>query len=542
MLKGIGVTSHIAIGNAVVIQSHESLQCNYEKSTIEDEATKLNNAIEKSRTQISKIIQMTDDENAAIISTQLDFLDDPAFNAEAISLIELNGLSAFEAIKNQTKTLYNTFLSYEDDPYLQERSSDIKDVGCRIQSNLLGREQVELSSLAKGTVIVAHDLVPSQTAQLDKNNVSGFIIEIGGKTSHTAIMARSMGIAAVVACAGALTQINDNDRLIIDGTSGVVIVNPACEIEQQYIERIEKLHLYHLSAEEKKHAKLMRSNGVPVLVAANIGTPEEASIAKKNGADAIGLFRTEFLYLNRDFLPNENEQFEAYRQVLEIFKDSQVIIRTLDVGGDKSLPYLNLPGEDNPFLGVRAIRLCLQYQEMFIVQLRALLRASIYGNLKIMFPMISCVNEIHQAKKCIDIAKLQLTNDGIPFSDDIEIGIMIELPAAAMIADVLAKEVDFFSIGTNDLTQYSLAVDRGNATLSALYDEMHLGVLRLIKQAVKAAHTEGIFCGMCGELAGNEDAIPLLTQYNLDEYSVGLEDIGLVKMLLLQQNGICLAE
>lgn len=538
-LFGIGVTNAIAIGTARIIE-REAFSTAESSSDVntEHEITRIHAALEKSRAQILEIIETTDQLNVDIIKTQLDLLDDPSFNKEPIYLIQNHKISAEEAINQITDELYQTFQGFDDDPYIKERATDIKDIGHRILANLTGKDIGFTNLLRENSIVIAYDLVPSQTAQLDRSKIRGLITQVGGTTSHTSIMAKAMGIAAVVGCFDILKHVKNGDTVIVDSKKGEVIISPEEDDYKKYLE-LKKEYESDLEAVEKfNHIKLQRQDGSPVYVAANIGNTAEAITAKKNGADGIGLFRTEFLFMNRSSLPSEEEQFAAYKEVAEIFADAPVIIRTLDIGGDKDLSYLALPHEDNPYLGVRAIRLCLKYKDMFKEQLCAILRASAFGNLKIMFPMISCLDELNEAKELLNACEYTLDQRGVSYNKSIEVGIMVEIPAVAMAADEFTKSVDFFSIGTNDLTQYALAVDRGNPALSALFSYFHPGVLRLIENTISAAHKAGIPCYMCGEMASDKKAIALLSDYGLDEFSVSIDAIGRVKKIIASQKDI----
>jgi phosphotransferase system enzyme I (PtsI) len=509
----------------------------------EREKEKLMAALEMSRRQIRDILQKITDadpggKNADIIATQLGYFDDPAYNDDTIALIRDRGISAAEAVQYTTRQLCDTFSSFDDDPYMRERALDIADAGERIFNNLTGKNTDMPQSLPPDTVVVARDLIPSQTAQLDLDHVLGFVTERGSTTSHTAIMARSMGIAAVVGCPELLGAARDGDRIIVDGGKGLVLLKPDDSLIEAYtgLETAERAALN--AAEAFRHQRILRDNGGELLIAANIGNLREARSAREKGAGGIGLFRTEFLFLDRQEMPGELEQYEAYRQTAEIFGKDPVTIRTLDVGGDKALPYLRTPPEENPFLGMRAIRLCLQNPEIFKTQLRAILRASVYGNLRIMFPMICSMEELKAARTMLGECMAALDRAGVPYRRNIAVGMMIETPAAAIQAREFAGKVDFFSIGTNDLTQYTLAVDRGNPLISGLYDGMNPAVQSLIKHTIDAARHSGIPCCICGELAADPRAIPVLAEYGLDEFSVAIDAIARTKASLLSLKGL----
>lgn len=403
---------------------------------------------------------------------------------------------------------------------MKERATDVKDVTGRVLRHILGIKVIDLSSLKDEVVLVAHDLTPSDTATMDKSKVLGFLTDIGGRTSHTAIMSRTLEIAAIVGLSDATKTIKDNDMVIFDGDTGEVFVNPEQSLIDEYTEK------KRLFEEEKKELELLKgkksvtTDGKHVELAGNIGTPNDIEGLIKNDAEGVGLYRTEFLYMNSDKFPEEDTQYEAYKAVLEGMEGKPVVIRTLDIGGDKKLSYFEMEKEMNPFLGYRAIRLCLDKTEIFKTQLRALYRASVHGKLRIMFPMISSLEELLKAKEICNEVKKELSNEGIEYSKDVEIGMMIEVPSAAVISDILAKHVDFFSIGTNDLIQYTCAVDRMNQKISYLYNQFNPAVLRLINLVIKNAHAEGKWVGMCGESAGDQKMIPILLGFGLDEFSM----------------------
>jgi phosphotransferase system enzyme I (PtsI) len=412
-----------------------------------------------------------------------------------------------------------------DNEYMKERAADIRDVTARILSHLLGVAIANLSLISEEVIIVAKDLTPSDTAQLNRQYVKGFTTDIGGRTSHSAIMARSMEIPAVVGTRTATVDIENGAIVIIDGLDGKVIVNPDSDVIKEYEEKKAAYEVQKAEWAKLLNEQTVSADGHHVELVANIGTPEDVKGVLENGGEGVGLYRTEFLYMGRDHMPTEEEQFEAYKTVLERMGDKPVVVRTLDIGGDKELSYLDLPKEMNPFLGFRAIRLCLEMQDMFRIQLRALLRASIYGNLKIMFPMIATLDEFRQAKSILIEEKEILQANGIAVSENIEVGIMVEIPSTAVMADQFAKEVDFFSVGTNDLIQYTMAADRMNERFSYLYQPYSPAILRLVKMVIDAAHKEGIWAGMCGEMAGDETAIPLLIGLGLDEFSMSATSI-----------------
>ena len=526
--KGIPASKGYAIGTAF-LKGRDEINVSEEKTVnVEQEKAKLATAIENSRAQLEKLREKTrlemGEDAAAILECQLQFLDDPEFTGAAMANIEANRLSASKEIYDIMNT-YAEIFSHLDDEYLRERKADINDVGMRLLKNLTGKTGNGFGNLPENVVIIAHDLTPSDTAQIDRSRVAAFVTDIGGPTSHSAIMARTLEIPAVVGTGNITASVKTGDLMIVDGYEGMVIVNP--DVDTVTLWRNKKAGYEHERNQLKEliHTKTITKAGKHVILAGNIGNPEDVEKAIENGAEGIGLFRSEFLYMDREELPTEEEQFQAYKQVAEKMEDKPVVIRTLDIGGDKKLPYLPLPGEMNPFLGLRAIRLCLERKDIFRSQLRAILRVSTYGNIRIMFPMISCLAEFLKAKGFLLECMSELKDEGKSFNEKIEIGMMIEIPAAAIAADELAKEADFFSIGTNDLIQYTLAVDRLNEKVSYLYNPMHPAVLRLIKMTIEAAHQEGKWCGMCGEMAGDPNAIPMLLEYGLDEFSMNASSI-----------------
>jgi phosphoenolpyruvate-protein phosphotransferase (PTS system enzyme I) len=460
------------------------------------------------------------------------FLEDEEFTGTAISKIHTENISAEQAI-SEVVNMYLEIMSAIEDEYMRERSSDIKDVGNRILSNLMGKCDNILENLPDNSVVVAHDLTPSDTAQLDKKKVAAFITDIGGRTSHSAIMARTLEIPAVVGLENITSSVKNGDMIIVDGVEGLVIINPNEDTIDLYREKKNSLEQEKEKLKKLVNMKTITKSGKEIILAGNIGSPSDVDKVIENGGEGVGLFRTEFLYMDRPELPSEEEQFKAYKSVAEKLKGKPVVIRTLDIGGDKKLEYLQLPPETNPFLGYRAIRLCLDKTDIFKTQLRAILRASAFGKIQIMFPMISSLGEFFKAKELLYSCMEELKNEEQAFNEGIETGIMIEIPSAAIMADEFAKHVDFFSIGTNDLIQYTLAADRMNETVSYLYDPMHPAVLRLIKMTIDAAHKEGKWCGMCGEMAGDEAAIPILLEYGLDEFSMSASSILRARELII---------
>lgn len=523
MKKGIAASQGYAIGTAFLKKTAEIEIDATEFAGPEEEITRLNAAIATSRVQLEELYQKTQREigesEAAIFESQLKLLDDPEFTGAAVVNIRSEGIVAGKAIRDRLDEYAAIFAAIEDE-YLRERFADLNDVGKRLLQNLKGDFDNGFTGMPENAVIVAHDLTPSDTAQMDKSKVLAFVTEIGGSTSHSTIMARSLEIPAVVGLGGITNAVETGDVVIVDGVTGAVIVNPDAATLEGYQSKKAAWENKRQELKRLRHAPVVTASGKTVVIAGNIGKPEEVAKVLEYGAEAIGLFRTEFLYMEREELPTEAEQFQAYKQVAEAMAGKPVVIRTLDIGGDKQLPYLPLPSELNPFLGLRAIRLCMTRPELFKTQLRALLKASVYGNIQIMFPMIGSVEEFHAAKEVVHQCMLELQAEGVAYNPAIPVGIMVELPAAALMAEQLAKEADFFSIGTNDLIQYTLAVDRMNENVSRLYNPMHPAVLRLIQMTIAAAHQEGKWCGMCGEMAGDLNAIPLLLEYGLDEFSL----------------------
>ena len=471
-------------------------------------------------------------EESLVFESHQMILDDPEFIDKAKDIIKSKAITADYAIDEVRNELVS-IMSSIDDEYMRERATDIKDVGDRIIRNLLGISN-DVSINEYNTIVVAHDLTPSDTAQLDKSKVCAFLTNIGGRTSHSAIMARTMEIPAIVGMGNITEIVKSGDEILVDGINGVVILNPSDSEINEFKSKIKMYEEEKERLKELKDIKIYDSNKRHIEICGNIGSVKDIDQVIENGADGVGLFRTEFLYMDRNSMPSEEEQFNSYKEVLDKMNGKPVVIRTLDIGGDKKLSYLNVGEEMNPFLGYRAIRLCLDRVDIFKVQLRALLRASIYGNLKIMFPMISCIEEFTQCKKILEECRSELINEGYDVSDSIEVGIMVEIPSTAVSAREFAKEVDFFSIGTNDLIQYTLACDRMNEKVSYLYNPMNPSVLSLIKMTIDGAHAEGKWVGMCGEMAGDEEAIPKLLEYGLDEFSMSATSILPAKKQILE--------
>ena len=527
-LQGIAASSGIAIAKAYRLVEPD---LSFEKSTVENAETEINRfqeALTKAKGELEAIREKANQElgadKAAIFEAHLLVLSDPELIAPIEDKIKTDLVNAEFALKETTDMFINMFESM-DNEYMKERAADIRDVTKRVMSHLLGVHLANPSMISEEVIVVAEDLTPSDTAQLNRQYVKGFTTDIGGRTSHSAIMARSLEIPAVVGTKKATEEINNGDLVIVDGLKGEIHINPTPEVVASYEKTAAQYEEQKAEWAKLANEQTVSSDGVHVELAANIGTPNDLEGVLNNGGEAVGLYRTEFLYMGRDQLPTEDEQFESYKAVLEGMKGKPVVVRTLDIGGDKELPYLDLPKEMNPFLGFRAIRLCLEEQDIFRTQLRALLRASSYGNLKIMFPMIATLNEFRAAKALLEEEKANLTNEGVKVADKIELGIMVEIPSTAVLADQFAKEVDFFSIGTNDLIQYTMAADRMNERVSYLYQPYNPSILRLVKMVIDAAHKEGKWAGMCGEMAGDETAIPLLLGLGLDEFSMSATSI-----------------
>lgn len=537
MIQGIGASPGIAIGK-VLLKKDPELKIEKRKVVSTDEEIKrLSESIQICKKQINELYEHTlkniGDEEAKIFEAHSMILEDPEFLGQVKEKIQKDNVNSEHAIKEVSSMFIQIFQNM-DNEYMKERAADIKDVSERVIRILLGIEMTDLSKLEEEVIIVAKDLTPSDTAQMDKEKVLGFVTEIGGKTAHSAIMARTLEIPAVVGVDGITTKVGNGDIVILDGDTGKVMIRPEEKVVKEYKGKKEEYETFRKRLEELKGAKSVTKDGFEVELVANIGTPKDIDGIIRNDGEGVGLYRTEFLYMDRDKLPTEEEQFKAYKEVAERLEGKPVVIRTLDVGGDKDLPYLELTSEMNPFLGYRAIRLCLDRTDIFKTQLRALLRASAYGNIKIMFPMISSIEELRSAKEILEGVKEDLRREKIDFNEEIEVGIMIEIPAAAIMSDLFAKEVDFFSIGTNDLIQYTIAVDRGNRKISYLYNQFHPALLRLIKLVIENGHKEGIWVGMCGEVAGDPKLIPILIGMGLDEFS--MSSISILKARWIIKN------
>jgi len=522
-MKGIGVSPGIVIGRVLLKEEKQILVEKRDIKNYEEEIQRFKRAIESGKSEIQDIydnvLKNMGETEASIFEAHLMILEDPEMVEQVEKKIEENKVNAEWALKEISEMFISMFEAM-DNEYMKERAADIKDVTSRLMKKLLNIEEVNFSELVNEVIIVAHDLTPSDTSQIDKNKVLGFITEIGGRTSHSAIMARTLEIPAIVAVKDVTTKVKNGDLIVFDGEEGLIHINPEEQIVKLYEDKKAEYNKSQKQLSLLIGKESITIDGIRVELAANIGTPKDLESVINNDGEGIGLFRSEFLYMDRKTAPSEEEQFEAYKEVAEKMKNKPVVIRTLDVGGDKELEYLNLPKEMNPFLGYRAIRVCLDKVDIFKTQLRAILRASAYGNIKIMFPMISSIEELRAAKAILQEVRNELIKENIKFNEKLEVGIMIEIPAAAIISDLLAKEVDFFSIGTNDLIQYTTAVDRMNEKISHLYNPFHPALLRLVKLVIDSAHKENKWVGMCGEVAGDPKLIPILIGMGLDEFSM----------------------
>ncbi|MRG84717.1 phosphoenolpyruvate--protein phosphotransferase [Salinibacillus xinjiangensis] len=528
-ITGIAASNGIAIAKAYLLESPDLTFETKKIENPEEEIQRLESAIEKSKEELEKIKNHTKeklgDEHAEIFSAHLLVLSDPELIQPMEDKIKNDSVNA-EAALDETANMFITMFQNMDNEYMRERAADIQDVTKRVMAHLLEAPFPNPALINEEVIVVAKDLTPSDTAQLNKEFVKGFTTDIGGRTSHSAIMARSLEIPAIVGTKEITQSVKDGDMVIIDGLEGKVLINPSDDERKEYEQKQSQYEEQKAEWAKLKDEPSVTSDNVQVELVANIGTPDDVDGVLRNGGEGVGLYRTEFLYMGKTSLPTEEEQFEAYKAVLEgLGKEKPVVVRTLDIGGDKELDYLDLPKELNPFLGFRAIRFCLERDDIFRTQLRALLRASVYGNLKIMFPMVATVDEFRQAKELLLEEKDNLKQEGVEVSDDIEVGIMVEIPSTAVIARQFAKEVDFFSIGTNDLIQYTMAADRMNEKVSYLYQPYHPAILNLVHNVIEAAHAEGKWSGMCGEMAGDPIAIPILLGLGLDEFSMSATSI-----------------
>ena len=522
MYKGIAASRGIGIGSICLISEHDLSFENKKVENIEAEKKRFNDALEKFKEettiQAADVRQRIGAKEAEIIEGHLVMASDPAMSGEMLKLIE-NGQCAEGALSSVCDMFYGMFSSM-DDEMMRQRASDIADVKTSILKILLGIEDVDISKVAPGTVLVTRDLTPSMTSQIVKENVVGIITEVGGKTSHSAILARALEIPAVLSVPDITKLVKDKDTAIVDGNEGEIYINPDGDVLSSYIIKREQFIKKQAELKNFYGKKTVTADGTELDLYCNIGTPKDAKKALECDGEGIGLFRSEFLFMDNNHLPTEDEQFKAYKEAVEIMAGKEVIIRTLDVGGDKAISYLNMKPEENPFLGYRAVRYCLGNKDTYMVQLRALVRASAYGKVKIMVPLVTTVDEIREVKSMVAEIKKDFDEKGIKYDPEIKVGCMIETPSASLIADLLAKEADFFSIGTNDLTQYTMSVDRGNSDVAYLYSAFQPSVLRSIKYIIESGVKAGIPVGMCGEAAADPLMIPLLMSFGLTEYSV----------------------
>jgi len=537
-MRGIGVSPGIVIGKAFLVDRWKVKvqKSTIKKSEVKKEIARFRQAVEQARVQLERIKEkiareVPDKTYTYIIDVHLLILADEMLINETIKLIQQERVNAEWALDQVLSHFANIFDAI-DDQYLRERKSDIEHVGERIKRNLAGNEPHSISEIKEDVVIVAHDLTPADTVHMHKGNVKGFATDLGGRTSHTAIMARSLEIPAVVALGNITSQVKTGDPIIVDGTEGVVIIKPSREVFTKYLGKQRRFIYFEKELLKQRNLPAETKDGYCLELSANIEFPREISSILEHGAQGVGLYRTEYLYLDRPQLPTEEEQYIAYKTLAEQLRPYSAIIRIMDFGGDKVDPHLKVEPEDNPVLGLRAIRFALKREDLFRQQLRAILRASVYKNLRILFPLISGIGELRQAKEVLASVKQELRQEGIPFDEEIQVGVMIEVPSAAMTADLLAKECDFFSIGTNDLIQYYIAIDRGNKQVAYLYEPLHPAVLRTIKSVIAAAHNEGIWVGMCGEMAGDPLCTMILLGLEIDELSMNAISIPTVKRII----------
>ena len=535
MLKGIGVATGFGSAPAIRYIVEEIKIPAHQCASIEKEIQLFLNARdtvkENNKNYCKAAMLRTGAQEAAIFEAHIMMLEDDDSLIIPITDAIREGKNAAAAVDCIFSVLIEMMLSAQDE-LLAQRAADFKDLRDQLLEVILDIKKIDLSNLETDSVIICKELAPSDTIRMDIGHISGIVCEEGGVTSHTAIIAKAMGLPAIVACKGILSQAKDQDLIQMDSGSGEVWINPSAEEKASFFLKVEAFQEENQALQKYKDRKSLTKDGKQVSICANIAQPDECAFAVDCGCEGVGLFRSEFLYIDKDCLPSEAEQFEAYKKALELAQGRPVTIRTLDAGGDKKMPLLTNSKEENPFLGYRAIRICLDNPEMFKAQLRALLRASVYGNLRIMFPMISSFEELYHAKAILNEVKDELRNESIPFDEDVQVGMMIEIPSTAVMADEFAKEVDFFSIGTNDLVQYTLAVDRGNPQIARLYSHYHPAVFRLIKMTIEAAHRNGIYCCMCGEAAGDLEFIPVLLGLGLDSFSMSAPTILKARKLM----------
>lgn len=535
MLVGKGISEGIGLGKAVILEENG---LKIEKQKIEDisaEKQQIYDAVKEVESEIEKLIQNIDGTEKEIMQAYLMILQDPSLIQETIKIIEQEKCNSAYAVENGLNQIIKTFEEM-DDPYMAARSRDIEDMKKRILAKLLKIEEIDLSKLPKNTILVAKELSTSDSAKMNLKNISGIITEIGGVNSHMAIIARTNEIPAIVGIRHIFENIKENDFIALNGATGEIFLNPTQEKIEELTKNQENIKQEKQELEKYKNKKAITKDGHQVELLANIGGPQDIQIVIDNTAEGVGLLRSEFLYMDAKDFPSEEEQFEAYKKIAESLENKRLVIRTLDIGGDKDLKYMKLPKEENPFLGYRAIRIYLDNVDLFKVQLRAILRASSYGNVAIMLPMISSIEELRKSKEIIEEVKQELKTKNIKFNENIEVGIMVEIPSSAVMADEFAKECDFFSIGTNDLIQYTIAVERGNEKLVNLYSHFNPAVIHLIKSAIDGAHKNGILCGMCGEAAGDVKFIPLLVGLGLDEFSMNANKILKARKLIIDLN------
>lgn len=529
MYKGTGASAGIGIGKVVIVEEKELVIKRENITDAAAEVQRFKGALETSMKQTealaADLAQRVGEKEAEILNGHIMLLSDPMLTGEIEAMIINDSVNSEFAIETVCTNYANVFASMGDE-LMQQRATDMKDIKTRMQKVLLGVESVDIAALPEGSIILAKDLTPSMTAGINPANVTGIVTELGGRTSHSAILARALEIPAVVALTGILNEVKNGDVLVLDGTDGTVLVNPEDSILAEYQGKRAAFLKEKKELEQYIGRPSVTKDGVHVEVVANIGKPEDVDKVLQYDGEGVGLFRTEFLFMDRDAMPTEEEQFEAYKKVAIAMNGKPVIIRTLDIGGDKEIPYMGLEKDENPFLGYRAVRFCLDRKEdVYKPQLRALLRASAFGNIKIMVPLVTCIDELRQVKAIIEELKAELDSCHVPYNKDIQVGIMVETAAASLIADIFAKEADFFSIGTNDLTQYTMSVDRGNDKVSYLYSPLNPAVLRSIKRVISCGREAGIMVGMCGEAASDPMMIPLLLAFGLNEFSMSASAI-----------------